>query len=348
MKRAYAEEMEALANTYGWAMGSPIDAIIGFVRRAAGLPLYVVGSGGSLSAAVFVSLLHQWTGTMSKYITPLELQEFDRLHGRCAVLLISASGNNVDIMAALEKSVSLEPALLGVVCASEDNGLTRRASKHGGIHLHAMWTPAGRDGFLATNSLLATEVWMARAYGAIHGPGEEPEARPGAWLHDGASGKRFAERMAAMLRPLENKDTIIVLHDGWGKAAAFDLESKLTEAGLAAVQLADYRNFAHGRHNWVDKNRTRTGIIALVTPRCATLAAKTLDLVPKYTPVVKLVSGQNGPAASLNLLVKAMHAVQFFGRMRGIDPGSPVVAKFGREMHHLTVPGSDLGPSAPE
>ena len=86
--------------------------------------------------------------------------------------------------------------------------------------------------------------------------------------------------MSERMTPLRDRDTVLILHDGWGRAAAVDAETRLSEAGLAGTQLADYRNFAHGRHNWLDKNRDRTGIIAFVTPGCDRLAARTLCLIP--------------------------------------------------------------------
>lgn len=124
--------------------------------------------------------------------------------------------------------------------------------------------------------------------------------------------------------------------------------NKLTEAGLISVTFADYRNFAHGRHNWLDKNGKRTGIIALMTPACATLATKTLDLIPAHVPRVKLWSNFNGPAASPNLLMKCLHMVGFFGDVGGIDPGRPKVAAFGRKLYRLSIPTNSRKPSARE
>ena len=37
----------------------------------------------------------------------------------------------------------------------------------------------------------------------------------------------------------------VVLHDVWGRAAAVDAESKMSEQGPAAAQVAGYHNFAH-------------------------------------------------------------------------------------------------------
>ena len=348
MGRAYARELEALSDTYDWAFKTPIDSILEAVKRSAGLPLYVVGSGGSLTSATFASMLHQQTGMLSKCCTPLEFLEIDNIDNKCAILMVTAGGNNNDILSAFDKAVVLEPELLGVVCASTKNKISSKASEYPDVLIHAVRPPIGKDGFLATNSLLATMVWLARAYAdsfsGINNVFDSPESI----LYDETPKKEFESEMLTNLSKLKDRDTIIILHDFWGGAAALDIESKLIEAGLVGVQLADYRNFAHGRHNWLDKNGDRTGIIALVTPKCTELTAKTLDLIPNSIPVVKLSSNFDGPAASLNLLVKIMYVVKFFGSIKGIDPGRPKVAQFGRKMYNLKTPKRYLSSSKQE
>ncbi len=342
MGRPYAKELEALSETYDWAVKTPIDNISEFVKRSTGLPLYVIGSGGSLSAAAFASLLHQQTGTISKCLTPLEFLEFDNIDSNCAILIITAGGNNKDILATFDRAVNLGPKFLGALCASSSNRLICRAATDPAVFIHAARPPTGRDGFLATNSLLATEVWLARAYAASFSFFDKlPDSLP----YGRISEKEFEEDTFSQLQVLKGKDTIVILYDNWGKAAAIDAESKLAEAGLVNVQLADYRNFAHGRHNWLDKNRQMTGLVALVTPGCAKMAAKTLRLIPKYIPTVEMSSDLDGPAASLSLLVKMMYVVKFFGKIRKIDPGRPQVALFGRKIYSLPIPENTLKPS---
>ena len=341
MGRAYAGELEALSKTYDWAVRTPTGNISEFAKRSADLPLYVVGSGGSLSVAAFASMLHQQAGAMSRHLTPLEFLELDGIDGSYAVLIVTAGGNNGDILSAFDRAAALGPELLGVLCASTGNRLTRKAQAYPQAIVHAASPPAGKDGFLATNSLLAAKVWLSRAYAdGFSFIGSLPDS-PIPLLYDGTDKREFEEKIMGALQGMEKKDTAVVLHDGWGGAAALDAESKLVEAGLVSVQPADYRNFAHGRHNWLDKNGQRTCVIALVTPTCSKLAAKTISLIPKSVPVAELSSGFDGPAASINLLVKIMYAVKFFGAVRGIDPGKPKVAQFGRKIYHLNIPRND-------
>ena len=253
--RPYAEEMSELARTYAWARGVPVGGLAGFCRQALGGPMYAVGSGGSFTAATFASALHEQGGNMSKAVTPLEFVWQDGPAKTASVLLLTAGGGNKDVLAAFAKAAPYGPQA-GIVCTSTESELVRRAS--GGALVHAARPPSGRDGFLATNSLLATMVWLARAYAeALSLPGPPPFerlARPDPGALEGARGAR----------------TLMVLHDCWGRTAAVDAESKMSEACLAGVQAADYRGFAHGRHNWLDKDG-HTCVVAMITPGAARL-----------------------------------------------------------------------------
>ena len=327
MGKPYSDELKEMPAVYDWAAGTPIDELLKFVKKSKRLPLYAVGSGGSFSPAVFASLLHQLSGTISKCLTPLEFLESHNIDSNCAILIITAGGNNKDVLSAFDRAIHLKPKTLGVLCASTNNKLTRRIPNLPNIFVHARDPPTGRDGFLATNSLIASVIWIARTY--IEGC-SMPYFIP-----------KFSELCSGTpeeFQGFKDRDTVILMHDIWGKTAAVDIESKLTEAGLASVQMADYRNFAHGRHNWIDKNKERTALVALVTPHSRQLAGKTLRHIPKYTPTVSLSSRFDGPMASLELLVRSLFLTEFFGRVRKIDPGRPGVAEFGRKMYHLSIP----------
>lgn len=136
---------------------------------------------------------------------------------------------------------------------------------------------------------------------------------------------------------LLKKDTLIVLYGRWGKPAAFDFESKCVEAALVNVQLADYRNFAHGRHNWLAKKGARTGVLALATADEREVADKTLDLIPKQIPTATLSAEDSGPVAALNLIAKILYLIQMVGRARHVDPGRPNIPEFGRSIYKLGV-----------
>lgn len=343
MGRPYMQEMSELADTYRHALSPPIDGLAGFVDSSLYAGLHAVGSGGSATACEFASVLHESaTGTAARHVTPLELLDSRTFSERISVLMVSAGGGNKDILAAFDLAASRETANLGVLCAAGgDSKLSKRCSGLPSVFVHDEHVPH-KDGFLATNSLLATCVWLARAYSPYLPDCTLPPDVDGLLRDCGAPDvygmEGFSVYVDELLDRLSDASTIVVLHDMMGKAAAVDMESKLVEAGVCNVQPADYRNFAHGRHNWLDKHPADTGVIMLTSPGCAELARRTAALLPSNIPVAELHTGLDGPAAMISLLVQSMCAVGVLGRQSGIDPGRPGVADFGRELYNMGPP----------
>ena len=344
MGRPYAEEMRLLPGTYEWAAGSDISALARFVKRAAGGPLYAVGSGGSLTAATLAAVLHRQAGLPACAVTPMDLVHGGRLDDSASVLLATSGGNNGDIVAAFEAASTGESGRNVCIVSSGGRGagdggrVGRLASEHRSALVQAAAAPAGRDGFLATISALASCVWLARAYGSFGGASPLP------------AGYGDLGAAAPDLGGVEDAGRLVILHDVWGRAAAVDLESKMSESGLAAAQVADYRNFAHGRHHGlVADTSARSGIVALVSPQSRDLAGRTLSLIPRTVPVCRVETGLGGPAAAaVSLVASAMLMVGALAAARGIDPGRPSVAEFGRRLYSMPMgPCMPAGEAAP-
>lgn len=327
MGRPYGVEMDALQGTYEWALSSDVGSLADFAAAAAGSPLYAVGSGGSLTTATFAAALHHDTGLAAEALTPLALLERRRIDcSNASILLFTAGGGNVDILAALDRAAALRPRALGVVCTSPDSKAARAAERVRGARLLAADVPSGRDGYLATNSLLAMSAWTCRAYGEA---GLACRGLPG--FGDLVGSAAEADAGADVLRGCT---TLAVLHGAWGKIAAVDLESKMVEGAVAGVHAADYRHFSHGQHNWLDK-KPGTGVVALVGPGCESLASAILGHLPDGVPVLRVDTRFDGPVGALALLVKAMRLVGAFGETIGVDPGRPEVAAFSKRLYSL-------------
>ncbi|MCE2499199.1 MAG: hypothetical protein J4F28_09525, partial [Nitrosopumilaceae archaeon] len=155
MGRPYADELAELSDTYRQALEDSIDGLTGFVNGSLRSPLRVVGSGGSATACIFASILHeQSTYMVSRHATPLEQLDACSSPGT-SVLLISAGGNNKDIIAAFERASSLDRNALGILCSSGGRGkLSRMCASYPSVYVQDA-DIRNKDGFLATNSLLA-------------------------------------------------------------------------------------------------------------------------------------------------------------------------------------------------
>lgn len=327
MGKPYAAEMYELASTYEFATRACVDDLVHFFGASHHLPLLVAGSGGSLTAACFAALLHEHRGTFAKAVTPMELRYAGHAVRDGSVLVISAGGRNSDVLSAFEATALREPRHLLALTAQRESPLRDLAASFRYTQHLAYELPSGKDGFLATNSLLAFLMLLFRAHAQL---APESDTFPPELIDGGQRIKEAAEAVGIL-----NRETFIVLYGGWGLPAAVDLESKLTEAALGQVQMADYRNFAHGRHHWLDKRGATTGVVALITPTEREMAHRTLRLLPGDVPVLELSTEHPGPTATLELLVQAFRLTQVLGESRGIDPGRPGVPEFGRRIYRL-------------
>lgn len=340
MARLYANEMSRLGETFAWAAAADLRAMRQAVRIAGFSPLRAIGSGGSLTAAHALAALHQrFTGRLAAVATPLDAAE-ESLDPSVATWLLSAGGSNVDIMSAAKALILREPRQLGVLCGREDSPLAELCRQHPFVDLLLYPPPAGRDGFLATNSLLAFTAVLTRAYAAEFGADadwEDAVVRLKALLAESSVAVAAWEAATA---PLWLRPTTLVLHGPSTRIGAVDLESKFTEAAIGNLQVADYRNFAHGRHHWLAKRGETSGVLAFISEADRALAERTLDIIPADIPQARIELAGGSSACALASLVAAFRITGWAGFTVGIDPGRPGVPEFGRKLYNLPLPRS--------
>lgn len=321
MGKPFKQELTAIESTIQWSNTINIMRLRRFIIAGQGHCI-IVGSGGSSSASYLLADLLQRKGRTCQVMTPLELYHTRQLLGDSQVLLISASGRNKDINFALKAALAQEPRAIGCLTMSSDNPLTRQAKRYSICETFEFDIPTRKDGFLATNTLVGTWALLLRA------TVEEEYFLPSDSNLGGASFENAFGPDSLKI------NTLIVLYGNRGKPVAVDIESKCTEAGLVAVQLADFRNFGHGRHHWIAKHATTTAVVAVVTPGDEHLWAATAAVLP---PTIScLVLGSSTISGSyLPLLVESFHLIDRLGELRSIDPGRPGVPEFGRQLYHL-------------
>lgn len=329
MGKAFANELAALPKTLAWAQSQNVTLLERFVTDVAEHPLVAIGSGGSFTACHLTALLHRTRHQRpAQYMTPLDSLLVPAGLHRAGVFLASASGKNKDVLAALQSAIAEEAPAIAAVTLRAINPLSLAATDYSRVRVFAAEAPTGKDGYLATNSLIATCVLAARAYGFEVGVST-------------ASGASVDKSV------FKGRHVLQVLHGDWGGPVATDIESKASESALACAQLADYRNFGHGRHLWLAKRAEETVVVALVTPGTAAIAEATLKLFPKCIPVIRLETSLGGPAGTIDLLSQAFHLIGRLGEARGQDPGRPRVPEFGRKLYRLTTPRVRSTNSAP-
>ena len=334
MGKPYAKEMARLADTYQWSLTADIASLVRATASTVTGPLVAVASGGSLSAAFLAALLHQHrTPHIARVATPLEAMSFERSND-AAFLIFSAGGRNTDVLNVFRHLVVREPRSLAICTGLARTPLSDLARGFRHVDNIELAIPGGKDGFLATNSLLAFWTVLIRAYDQIFCPQELP-ANLVELVAAGTTANDLLRELRQRARQLWDRDNLVVLHGPTTQPAAVDLESRFTEAALGTVQFADYRHFAHGRHHWLAKRGSSSAVLAFVTDGDRELADRTLRLIPKSIPALRIdLSGRLGVSA-LAGLVYSIHLAGLAGEARGIDPGRPGVPDFGRKIYNL-------------
>ena len=323
MGKPFKGELEKLAGTIKWAEQQDVTRLARFLfAENKQMPLVCIGSGGSLSACHYAVLLNlQRNGMLAQAMTPLQLMYSGREMLRSSKLLfLSASGKNKDILNAIKYGVKYNETGMMSLTLCKNNPTEKLLEQYPKVLRWCEDIPSEKDGFLATNSLLATFTLLNRSFdGELVGDKID---------FDGTYSKNYEFNLA-------NIQNFIVLYGAAGEPVAWDIESKLTEAALGSALLSDYRNFGHGRHHWFDKRGENSCIIALVTPVERDLAYKTIGCLPKSVPAIFIETELQTTAASIDMLLKAFRFINDLGEARGIDPGKPGVPRYGRVLYNL-------------
>jgi hypothetical protein len=80
-------------------------------------------------------------------------------------------------------------------------------------------------------------------------------------------------------------------------------------------------------------------VLALITKDDASLADKTINLIPKDIPVVRVETSYTGALADVALLILGFYIAGFAGKVKSIDPGRPGVPRFGSQIYRLNAFG---------
>jgi hydroxymethylpyrimidine pyrophosphatase-like HAD family hydrolase len=323
MGKPFKKELLLLDETYKWAGKVQIDLSPNEVEQLKSLPTFVVGSGGSFSACHMFSLLQQSRGCFSKPVTPLELHYTKDTIRNANVVFLSASGRNSDILFGYNTAIRQGAHNILGICMKQHTKLAALSLNHSISKILEFESPAGKDGFLATNSLIAYFTILSRIFGYKH---EIAVLGNYELLHEKL--EKFSDKLYPDF-------TITVLYAGWAQPVAIDIESKFTEAGLGNILTSDFRNFGHGRHNWFDKKKNQSAIVALVTPDEEELAQKTLSLLPEYVPKLILYSNYSSFLSTIDLLIQSFFLAEAVGKKVGIDPGRPGVPFYGSKLYNL-------------
>jgi hypothetical protein len=310
VRLTYEQELEALPTTYAAAMAWDVDELREALRRLASGPAVFAASGGMLAVAVLAAQLHEYSALEpGTALTPLGLISRPAISS-CGAVLLTSSGKHPDAVEVMRRMgrPGLRPAV--VLTHREASALPVLEAKV--ITLPPLLL---REGFLAVNSVLSMGAALVRGYLGDALPPVLGAAEADEWPGD--------------------VDRLLILYPASLAAVAADIETRVSEVGLAAVQMADYRNFAHGRHTGLARTLDRTTIVALSDVESSSLADATLGVLPARARIVRWRSAARWPISTLELIAVSMHACGELGRRQRISLARPEVPVFGRRLYRL-------------
>ena len=330
----YERELDSLAATYAFALSQDVEGLQTAIAAASESSLIGVGSGGSFTVASMLCNLHEsYTGRVSRPSTPLEIICNPTLASASPVFLVSAEGKNPDIVEALARARLYSARTVHILTNRRSSPLMDSVAKLSDVTAH-VFELADKDGYLATNSLLLDAVLIAKAYEELD---QNRASLPSRFteLHvDDCSIAEWLDKAVEFVAATIARGALTVIYSPLLKPIAADLESKLSEAALLHVQLADLRSYAHGRHLWLANRPQDCAVLALTEPSLLSLWQDMRKLFPPTVPAFTLPLAGAKPRDLVTGLVAQMHLVSAIAKGLGQDPGRPDVPSFGRELHY--------------
>jgi hypothetical protein len=330
----FGEKLTLVSRTIQQAFDADVSELVTSVRESAGRSVVAVGSGGSAVVGEFLAACRGSVGDGPTVVsTPMGFV-LDSIRQRLEeVWLFSAGGNNPDILAGFRAAAGRSTAIR-IVTSDIGGALAQEAFANARARVHIAPVAEPKDGFLATHSLIAAATVLLRAFDVV--AWGDPDVQRRAEVCRFADAVFSAGRREAIRKELSaagERDMLLLLHDPLLTAGALLVETSCWEAGLCAVERTDFRNFAHGRHVGLQKNRGRMWILALTTDRSRRLWQSIAACLPKDVPVTTLDFGNGGRQKLLEAVLEGLVIIEAVGEHRRIDPGRPGVAEFGRRIY---------------
>lgn len=330
----FAEKLSELADTLRLALGADHSRLAQALKESRDRPVLAVGSGGSaVTAAYFARCRETLCGGMTKAITPTELTVGGGDIEQADVWLFSAGADNPDFRAAFHAARERRARRVNVLTRRPDAANALGLGEVENVDVHVVPVANEKDSFLATHSLVGSICALLVASNLVS---RDPAHGVDDAFQSAALAELDAERRdhaAELFAALKSDDTLLLIADPQLSPVASLLETSIWEASLCAVQLTDFRNFAHGRHTLLQHRPDDTVVLALTGHDTDELWRETRRLLPSGIRQIGMDFGNCGRLRNAVGIVQGLVLIEAMGRAVGIDPGKPGIADFGRALY---------------
>ncbi|MEU4896770.1 hypothetical protein AB0B12_29745 [Streptomyces sp. NPDC044780] len=321
MDRTYEEEIATLGATWRAWQRWRGEAELGALTGRLGGPAAFVASGGSLAVAHLAAAAYErrWRQPAA-VLTPVEFALSPVEFG--TVVVISDSMSHPDALLAADLAAA------GRACAVVlSNRTAEELRDRLTDRLAIVSAPRpGRDGWIATNSVLSLSLGALTLLGADEGA-PDPDEVVARWVVGG-----LLRADADTTRP-----RLLCLYTPGLRNVAVDLETRVMEAGLGSVTISDLRNLGHGRHVGLYRNAGSTSVLVLAERRWTPLVRGTVDSLPPAVEATVWQAGCDDAWAPVELLVPSAAFLASRAAEAGVDPGNPEVWPGGNALFRTRV-----------
>lgn len=291
----------------------------------------VVGSGASFSASVYLAkLLEEFFSIPSKAQTPYEY--YSGSNASAGVVLMSAAGKNQDILAALDRALLNQIDSLIIVTSKKESKLLDNA--RGFPKLFTVITGSlgtdEKEGFFGVQSLVS-------ALGAFISMVPELRAQvkipPQAWCNNICrAAQEYLEENSRTVEKIAAAEHVVGLATGWGVPGLVDFESKFVEGGLGWIEIAEGKNFTHGRfvNSW--RRKKETAVVILGTQDSQGFLDSFQNTYESIFPILPLLSTHHSALGGLELFIYIFHLFNLLGKLRNVNISCPEIPDQARTM----------------
>jgi hydroxymethylpyrimidine pyrophosphatase-like HAD family hydrolase len=325
-KKSYFESLEGISTQITDTLAGDVLAIIKCFQSLKDNVKIVVGSGGSYTTASFYAhLFEKITSSPCLLMTPTELLCTNiKLTGR-PCFFFSAEGKNPDILQAFEHAVA-EGADITCFVNFRDTPLAKRCDNTG--HNTILAETIEKDGFLAVGTIISTVVAGWSAFQNLYNPHGNPLDLSNTFNLNG--------------KVKSKHQSLFLVYSPNLKATAIDFESRAHESGLVHVQIADLRNFSHGRHYGSFLNQQSTLVLVLSDVNTRSLARRTIVVIGSQLETHHVHFKGDIEAAAVKGIIFSTRLLGEVAKAVGRDPNRVNVPKFGRALYYLPYDRSSI------
>ena len=331
----FGEKLDSLIDTARLVAAADLTAVAEALRNGRNRKVVAIGSGGSaITAQYFARCRETLFEAVTQVVTPAEFVLANDDLTDSDVWLFSAGADNADSVASVVAARARGAAHIHLLTRNAAGAAARLIAADTRNTMITIPVAEPKDGFLATHSLIGSVLALLFASDllTIAPQGDALRERAVADL-EAVLGPAFREDVRAQLTNLCSDDVVLLIADPQLRAVAELIETSIWEAALCAVQRTDPRNFAHGRHAWLQHRGERTSILALVAQDGREIWERAEALLPAAVQRHMFDLGDAGRLSCAIGIAKGLVVIEAIGTATGIDPGKPGIGDFGRALY---------------